>query len=67
MVKKQVPEGFLKNYNWAYLWINRLKFYTDGFYCMQSWGPSKYIETKLQTTCFYLILSFSKKQKEVWK
>ena len=30
------------------------------------WGLSKYIETKLQTTCFYLILSFFKKQKEVW-
>ena len=27
----------------------------------------KYIETKLKTTCFYLILSFFKKQKEVWK
>ena len=67
MVKKQVPEGFLKNYNWAYLWINSLKFYTVSFYCMQSWGPSKYIETKLQTTCFYLLLSFSKEQKEVSK
>ena len=26
-----------------------------------SWGLSKYIETKLQTTCFHLILSFFKK------
>ena len=29
-------------------------------------GLSKYIETKLQTTCFYLIQSFFKKQEEVW-
>ena len=66
MVKKQVPEGFLKNYNWAYLWINSLKFYTDGFYCMASCGLLKYIETKLQTACFHLMLSFLKKIKEVW-
>ena len=30
------------------------------------WGLLKYIETKLQTTYFYLILSFFKKQKRVW-
>ena len=30
------------------------------------WGLSKYIETKLQITCFHLILSFVKKSKEVW-
>ena len=33
---------------------------------MPSWGLSKYIKTKLQTTCFYLMWSFNKKQKEVW-
>ena len=27
---------------------------------MPSWGLSKYIKTKLQTTCFYLIESFEK-------
>ena len=26
------------------------------FYCMLIWGLSKYSETKLQTTCFYLIV-----------
>ena len=31
-----------------------------------SWGLSKYVETKLQTTCLYLILSVFKKQKNVW-
>ena len=40
-----------------------LKFYTVYFYCMASWGLLKYIETKLQTTCFYLRQSFFKKQK----
>ena len=35
-------------------------------YFIPSWGLLKYIETKLQTNCFYLILGFFKKQKEVW-
>ena len=46
---------FLKSQNWAYLWINSLKLYTVCFYGIPSWGLSKYIETKQQTTCFYLI------------
>ena len=33
---------------------------------MQSWGLLKYIETKLQNTCFYLMQNFFKKQKESW-
>ena len=33
---------------------------------MASWELSKYIETKLQTTCFHHILNFFKKWKEVW-
>ena len=28
MSEKLVPDPFLKNQNWAYLWINRVKFYT---------------------------------------
>ena len=43
-----------------------LKFYAVCFYCMQSSGLLKYIETKLQTTCLYLVLTFFKKQKELW-
>ena len=46
------------------LWINSLKFYTVCFYCMPNWGLSKCIEAKLRTTCFYLIKSLFKKQKE---
>ena len=49
------PDSFLKNRKWAYFWINSLKLYTACFYWMPSWGLSKYIETKLQTTCFDLI------------
>ena len=46
---------FFKNPNWAYLWINSVKFYTVSFWCMPVWGLSKYNKTKLRTTCFYLI------------
>ena len=60
------PRPFSGNYNWAYLWINNLKFYTVCFYCMASWRLSKYNKTKLQTTYFYLILSSFLKNKEVW-
>ena len=63
VVEKLIPDLFLKNQNWAYLWINSLNFYTVCFYWMESWGLSKYIETKLQTICFHFILSFIKKQK----
>ena len=61
--EKLVPDPFLKNENWTYLWINRRKFYTVCFYCMTSWGLSRYNETKLQTTCFHVNLSFFKKLK----
>ena len=47
MVEKLVPDPFLKNQNGTYLWIKILKFYIVCFYCMPSWGLSKYIETKL--------------------
>ena len=36
------------------------------FIVFQAEGYREYTETKLQTTCLYLILSFFKKQKEVW-
>ena len=47
VVQKLVPDPFLKNENWAYLWINWLEFETVYFYCMPSWRLSKYIETRL--------------------
>ena len=56
-------DSFLKRQNWAYMLISSLKFYTVCFYCIPIGGLSKYIETKLQTTCFYLILNFLKNKK----
>ena len=44
-----VPRPFSKK---AYLCIKSLKFYTVCFYHLPSLEISKYIETKLQTTCF---------------
>ena len=64
MMEKLVVDPFLKNWNGAFLWINSLRFYTVCFYFMPSWGLLKYIETKLQTIFFYLILSFLKKIKK---
>ena len=55
VVEKLFSDPFIKNHYWAYLWVNSLKYYTVCFGCMPSWRLSKYIETKLQTTCFYLI------------
>ena len=49
------PDPFLKNQNWAYLWITIVKFPTVPFYGIPSWGLSEYIETKVQTTYYYLI------------
>ena len=45
-----IPRRFTKKY----IWVNSLKFYIVCFYCMPNWGLSKDIETKLQTTCFFL-------------
>ena len=59
-MEKLVPDPFLKNRNWAYLWIISLKFYTVYFYCIPTRWLSKYIETKLQTTCFYSYKAFLK-------
>ena len=62
-MEKLFPDSFLRNQNWAYLWISILKFYTVCFYCMPNWGLSKYFETELQTTCFYLLNAFSENKK----
>ena len=36
VVEKLAPDPFLKSENYAYLWINNLKYYTVCFYCMLS-------------------------------
>ena len=38
MVEILFPDSFIKNQNWAYLWINSLTFYTVCFCWMASWG-----------------------------
>ena len=53
-----IARPFLKSRTWVYLWIKSLNFYTVYFYCISSWGLSKYIETKWQTTCSYLMHRF---------
>ena len=45
--------------------INSLKLYTVFFIVCPCRGPLKYIETKMQITCLYLIENFLKKQIEV--
>ena len=59
------PDPILKDQNGVYLWINNLKIYAVCFDCMLGWGLSKYIETKLQITCSYLVKKlFFKKTKQ---
>ena len=60
------PRLLSKNLKFNISLDNSLKCYTVYFYCMASWRLSKYIETKLQTSWFHLILSFFIKWKEVW-
>ena len=63
MVEQLVPDLFLKKKNLAYHWINSLKFYIVFSIVYPSGELSKYIKTKVQTTCFHLIEMFFKKQK----
>ena len=62
--RETIPRIFSKKSKLSNPWINSLKFYTVCFYCMPSWGLWKYIEIKLQTTCFYLKWSIFKKNKK---
>ena len=52
VTEKLFPDLFQKNQNWAYLWINHLKFCTICFYCMPGWGLSTYIETTCRPFAF---------------
>ena len=47
-----IPTPLSKKSKLSYLWINSLKFCGICFDCMPSSGLSKYIGTKLRTTCF---------------
>ena len=63
VVEELFSDPFSKNQNWVHLRINSLNFYKVCFYCVLIWGLLIYSETKLHTTCFYLIWSFFKKTK----
>ena len=52
--EKLFQDPFLKNQNWAYLWINCLKFYTVCICSMSSWGLSRYI---LKLSCRTLVIT----------
>ena len=56
VVEKLVPDPFLKNWNWADLWINSLKFYAVCFYFM----PSEGYWNILKQSCIQLALSHIK-------
>ena len=61
VAEKLFPDPFLK-IRIECLWIYHLKFSTVCFYCMLILGLSKYSKNK-ETSCFYVIKSFFKKQK----
>ena len=67
MVEKLVTDPFLKNQNWAYLWINSLKFYTVCFSLHVQLEDNKNI---LKLWCWPLAFpwnkAFFKNQKRSW-
>ena len=64
--KETIPRPFSKKSKLSISLDQYSKVLSILFYCLPSWGLFKMIETKLQTTCFYLIYGFFKKQKEAW-
>ena len=61
---KTIPDPFLKNQDWIYLWINSLKFYVFCFYCMLSWRLSKLLEPSCIVLAFISHKAFLKTK--VW-
>ena len=62
VVRRLVPTPFLKSQNWAYLWINSLKFYTVWFYCMSKWRTTKTPKMLLSLTSLYKAFLKNKKR-----
>ena len=62
---RTIPRPFSKNIKLS-IYLDQFFYFFNsvGFYRMPSWRLSKYIEIKLQITCFYLIKSFFKRNKE---
>ena len=63
MAEKLVSSPFIKNQNWAYLWINILKCYSFLFVVCPSQGPPKRVKNKVLATCFYLRKGFFQKKR----
>ena len=73
---KIIDKTWWRNYSQTFFYKIRIEhtsgsiaqsvIYTVRFYCMWSWGLSKYIKTELQTNCFTSNKAFSKNKKEVW-
>ena len=57
LIEKPFPGPFLKNQNFAYLWINKVKLYIFCFNCLPSWGLSKVRLSKLSCIPFAFISS----------
>ena len=69
VVEKLVPESFIKNQNWAYIWINSLKCYKVCFYCMSKSRSPKIYEKEVSDQLYLLYIRLFKnktKQKEVY-
>ena len=54
-----IPRPLSKNKNWAYLWIDNVKFLPVCFYCMLIWGLSKYSGIETETEIEYAFLQKS--------
>ena len=52
VVEKLVQDPFLKNWNWAYLWIKTLKFYTAFLIACQVAGYRNIIKTSCRPPAF---------------
>ena len=66
VVKKLVPDPFLKYQNWVYLQINNLNFYTVCFFVCPSRGLPKYVKTKVLNVCLYLFIKLFWKKIRSW-
>ena len=52
VVEKLVPDHFLKNQNWAYLWINSLKFWVVYFIVCQTEGYQNILKLNFRPLAF---------------
>ena len=64
VAEKLVPNPFLKNQNWSYLWINSLKFYTVYFIIYQVKGYRNIVNLSCRSLAFGSYKAFLKKRKK---